>query len=114
MTDRYRVVISGDAEADLRSIFHYIAENGSLQIADAWLAEILERIGSLEQFPHRGSTPPELTELGLHHYRQLSFRPYRIFYSVADDFVMIALIADGRRNMESLLQQRLLFPNTQP
>jgi toxin ParE1/3/4 len=34
--------------------------------------------------------------------------PYRIIYYLSDDRVIIVLIADGRRDMRSLLAQRLL------
>ncbi len=101
-------MLSGDAEADLRAIFRYLAGNGSLQIADSWLEDILERIDSLERFPNRGSIPPDLAELGLQEYRQLLFKPYRLIYRVAGDIVMVAVVADGRRDMKSLLEQRLL------
>lgn len=35
-------------------------------------------------------------------------RPFRIIYRVSEDQVFIMLIADGRRDMETLLRQRLL------
>lgn len=36
------------------------------------------------------------------------FKPYRAIYRVQDKKVIIYLIADGRRDMQSLLSRRLL------
>ena len=41
-------------------------------------------------------------------YREVHFKPYRIVYRVSDDAVRVLMIADGRRDMEALLQRRLL------
>ena len=36
------------------------------------------------------------------------FKPYRIVYQVLGETVYVMLIADGRRDMQALLQRRLL------
>jgi len=41
-------------------------------------------------------------------YRQVFFEPYRVLYQVMGDRVYIYLIADGRRDLQSLLARRLL------
>ena len=58
--------------------------------------------------PLRGAIPKELRSLGIHEYRQVFFKPYRVVYRVLNDRVVIYLITDGRRNMQSLLARRLL------
>jgi mRNA-degrading endonuclease RelE of RelBE toxin-antitoxin system len=58
--------------------------------------------------PQRGSIPKELRALGLNEYRQVFFKPYRIVYRIHDEQVVIYLITDGRRNMQTLLSRRLL------
>jgi toxin ParE1/3/4 len=62
----------------------------------------------LAHFPERGSYPKELLALGIKEYRQTSFKPYRVIYRVLDRQVLIYLIVDGRRDMQSLLSRRLL------
>lgn len=52
--------------------------------------------------------PKELLAVGLREYREIYFKPYRIIYRIIADIVYVMLIADGRRNMQSLLQRRLL------
>jgi toxin ParE1/3/4 len=48
--------------------------------------------------------------MGDRRYRELFFKPYRIIYTVRANTVFIALIADGRREMNPLLPNRLLRP----
>ena len=40
-------------------------------------------------------------------YRQVFFKPYRVIYQVKSNEVVIHLIADGRRNLQTLLLRRL-------
>jgi toxin ParE1/3/4 len=40
-------------------------------------------------------------------FRQVFFKPYRVIYSVTRTEIVIHLIADGRRNLQSLLFDRL-------
>jgi len=65
-------------------------------------------VESLSRFPGRGSYPRELVALGLKAYRQTAFEPYRVIYSVTGSQVIVYLIADGRRDMQSVLARRLL------
>ena len=39
---------------------------------------------------------------------EVFLKPYRIIYRVREDDVYVLVIADGRRNMRALLEQRLL------
>ena len=52
--------------------------------------------------------PPELTALGIRVYRQVFFEPYRIIYRTDGPTVHVMLVADGRRDMQALLERRLL------
>ena len=58
--------------------------------------------------PERGSYPRELLDLGIKDYRQVVFKPYRLIYRVMGRDVVVFVIADGRRDMQSLLTRRLL------
>jgi toxin ParE1/3/4 len=46
--------------------------------------------------------------LGIRDYREVFFKPYRVIYRVMGDTVYVLLIVDGRRDMQTLLQRRLL------
>lgn len=104
----FEVVMTASAVRDLEEIAEWIARND----APARAAEVVDRIESaitaLAKFPNRGAHPPELLALGIREYRETSFKPYRIVYRVEGKRVYIDLIADGRRDMQSLLARRLL------
>ena len=65
---------------------------------------------SLSENPQRGAYPKELLAIGLQEYREIFFKPYRIIYRIINNNVYVLLIADGRRDMQALLQRRLLQP----
>lgn len=108
--EQYEVLLTLGAEQDLEAIHAYITEFDSRANADAdaVLDQLLKAADSLSRFPERGSYPKELVSLGIKTYRQTFFKPYRVIYQVTGRQVVIHLIADGRRNMQSLLARRLL------
>jgi toxin ParE1/3/4 len=64
----------------------------------------MKAVESLSRFPERGNFPKELIALGIKEHRQTAFQPYR----VTGQRVITYLIADGRRDMQSVLPRRLL------
>ena len=105
---KYEVLLTEGAEQDLESIYDYIAEFDCKTNADHVLDRLLEVVESLSAFPERGSYPKELVALGIRDYRQTAFKPYRVIYRVMAQKVYIYVIADSRRDMQSLLARRLL------
>jgi toxin ParE1/3/4 len=105
---RYAVLLTQGAEQDLELIYDYIAEFDSPAKADCVLDRLMQAVEGLATFPERGSYPKELLALGVKEYRQTSFKPYRMIYRVIDKRVYVYVIADGRRDMQSLLARRLL------
>ena len=105
---RYRVLLTGGAERDLEDIHGYIAEHDSPENADHVLDQLMAVVESLATFPERGSHPRELSALGVREYRQSFFKPYLVIYRVIGKQVIIYVIADGRRDLQSLLLRRLL------
>ncbi len=102
------VLLTDDAVRDLEEIDSYIRTHDSPQRADHVLNRLQETLNSVAEFPDRGSHPNELLELGIRDYREVFFKPYRIIYRVLGDEVYVYLIADGRRDMQTLLSRRLL------
>jgi len=105
---KYEVLLTDDAANDLEDIINYISTHDSPENADYVLNQLEENILNLKELPDRGSYPKELSSLGIREYREVYFKPYRIIYRVFADKVYIYLIADGRRDMRSLLEKRLL------
>lgn len=104
----YQVNITNRAAGDLQKLHAYIAEYDSPERAGYVLDQIASIVERLSELPERGAVPRELAALGIHEFREVFFKPYRVIYYVEGDAVFIVLIADGRRDMQSLLQRRLL------
>jgi toxin ParE1/3/4 len=105
---KLEVLLTEGAEQDLEAIHDYISEFDCVANANHVLDELMDVVESLSTFPDRGSYPKELVGLGIKEYRQTFFKPYRVIYRVTGGRVMIYLIADGRRDMQSVLARRLL------
>ncbi|MFN4289712.1 MAG: type II toxin-antitoxin system RelE/ParE family toxin [Permianibacter sp.] len=105
---KYEVLLTEGAEQDLVSIYDYIVECDSKANADHVLDRLQEVVESLSTVPERGAYPKELLAVGIRDYRQTAFKPYRVIYRVVAQRVYIYVIADGRRDMQSLLARRLL------
>jgi toxin ParE1/3/4 len=104
----FEVMLTAGAVRDLEEISEWIAENDAPARAAKVRNRIEAAIFGLARFPERGAHPAELLALGIRDYRETFFKPYRIIYRVAGKRVYVYLIADGRRDMQSLLARRLL------
>lgn len=104
----YEVLLTHGAEQDLASIYEYISEFDTVASANYVLDQLVEAVEGLSSFPERGSFPKELLALGIKEYRQTTFKAYRLIYRVIGQQVVIYLIVDGRRDMQSVLARRLL------
>ena len=106
----YQVSMTADAVRDLDRIIDYIAWHDLAQRALQVLDAIGRAVQGLGEPPNRGSQPKELADLGIRDFREAYFKPYRIIYRVfeREQHVYVHLIADGRRNLRTLIGQRLL------
>ena len=102
------VIVTDDAARDLEDLCDYINGHDVPAKVDHVLEQFEKAFASLSENPHRGAYPKELRAIGIKEYREIFFKPYRIIYRVMDQKVYILLIADGRRDMQTLLQRRLL------
>ena len=105
---KYRVYIIADAEEDICSIYKYVATRDSVQRAESLLGNIEEKISNLSELANRGHTPPELEQISIYEYREIHFKPYRIIYQIIESDVYVHCVLDGRRDLEDLLQEKLL------
>ncbi len=102
------MVITHRAQHDLRAITRWIAQHDSLSAAEHVLDRVLKTCEKLVLQPERGAYPAELIALGIRRYRQVFFKPYRVVYRVDGDQAAVLLIADGRRDLKTLFERRLL------
>lgn len=105
---KFEALLTEGVEQDLEAIHDYISEFDCVANANYVLDELMDVVKSLSKLPERGSYPKELVGLGIKEYRQTFFKPYRVTYRVTGNQVIIYLIADERRNMQSVLARRLL------
>ena len=104
----FAVLLTNDAERDLNELYDYLAVHDSPRKTDRVLEKIEKTFSTLSEFPERGVYPKELLKLGIREYREIFLEPYRLMYRVMGKNLYVLLIVDGRRDMQSLLQRRLL------
>jgi toxin ParE1/3/4 len=108
MTPKYRVLLTEGAEQDLEAMHDYIAEFDDPANADHVLDRLVAAAERLAIMLERGSFPRELLDLGIKDYRQEFFKSYRLIYRVVEHQIVVFVIVDERRDMQSLLTRRLL------
>jgi toxin ParE1/3/4 len=106
----FQVFLTDDAARDLVDLYDYIESHDVPGKADHVLEQIEKGLAGLSENPQHGACPKELLAIGLREYREIFFKPYRIIYRVIAENVYVLVIADGRRDMQTLLQRRLLQP----
>lgn len=104
----FEVLMTQDAARDLEEIYDYITQQDAPGKAEYVLEKIEKTFMTLSGFPERGTPPKEITSLGTREYREIFFKPYRIIYKITENIVYILLIVDGRRDMQTVLNHRLL------
>jgi toxin ParE1/3/4 len=102
-----RVRWTETARRDLNAIVDSIAED-SVENALAVLERLRERAESLSYVAGRGRVVPELKALDVYQYRELIERPWHIVYRIEADQVLVMAVLDGRRELRSLLLERLV------
>ncbi|MBB5349207.1 type II toxin-antitoxin system RelE/ParE family toxin [Desulfoprunum benzoelyticum] len=104
----FQVVLTDDASRDLEELYDSIESHDAPGRAVYVLEQIEKAFFSLAENPVRGAWPKELLAVGLREYREIFFKPYRIIYRVMAETVYVMVIADDRRDRQTLLQRRLL------
>ena len=105
---KYQVHLTGDAEQDILELFDFISNSDSGEKAYYVYKNIKDKCISLEDFPHKGHFPPELERIGITEYREIHFKLFRIIYQVSGDNVFIHCVLYGRRDLQELLERRLI------
>ena len=104
---KHKVQWTQPAGQDLESIVEFIARDNipnALQV----LRKIQRTAATLERMPERGRIVPDLAEVGLRLYHEISRPPWRIIYRVVGPNVFVMTVIDGRRNVEDILLERLI------
>ncbi len=104
---KYTVLFIQSAEDDLFDIYKYIYVNDSPSAADKIYNGIMSKCRTLENFPMRGHVPPELASVNMKEYLEVHYKPFRIIYQVGKGEVFIHSILDGRREIKTILEERV-------
>lgn len=104
----HKVSLTARAVRDLEMIYDFFTLREGSPQADAILDRLEEAANSLKHLPGRGNCPPELERIGIRAFKEIHATPYRIIYQVNDSSVYIHCILDARRDIQSLLTERLL------
>lgn len=105
---KFKVKFVSDAEEDLFEIYKYVFLNDSEEEAERLYNNLYNRCKTLERIPQRGRIPPELKLLEINDFLEILYKPYRIIYQIIKKEVYIHCILDGRREVQKLLEERLL------
>ena len=104
----YSVYLLSGAKRDLLQLHRYVALNDSDEKADRLIDDLYKACLRLKTMPDRGRIPPELERIGIREFRESILKPYRIIYNVTKPQVFVYCILDGRRDLQDLLEERLL------
>ena len=96
---KHRIIITPQAEQDLRVAYLYIRKRGSLTAARTWLAAIRKRIKTLAQHPERTALAPESASFA-EPVRELLYGSgnrgiYRILFAVLGGSVFVLHVRHG-------------------
>ncbi len=105
---KYKVNFLPTAEEDLFGIYKFVRLNDSSTKAEKLFKKLYEKCVALKNYPERGHCPPELQLIEIYEYLEIHYKPYRIIFQVIGRQVFVHCILDGRRDMQKLLQERLL------
>jgi len=86
----------------------FVSVNDSIHSANKLLDGLEAACFKLEKYPARGHIPPELRQTGIKNYLEIHYKPYRIIYEIEGNLVYIHSVLDGRRNIQEVLNNRVL------
>lgn len=104
----YKIVILASAEQDMKELRSYIVKSFSPATWQDTYGKLKNAIRNLQSFPLAGSIPEELERLSLTQYRQIISGMNRVIYEIRQEIIYIHIVADTRKDMKTLITQRLL------
>jgi toxin ParE1/3/4 len=102
------VFLIAEAEDDIFGVYRFVAVHDSPEKAENLFNHLRQTIDSLSELPTRGHIPPELDRIDVREFLEIHFKPYRIIYQIVEANVFVHAVLDGRRELQDILQRRLL------
>jgi toxin ParE1/3/4 len=104
----HAVFLIAEAEDDIFDIYRFVAAHDSSGKAENLFTRLRQTIDFLSELPGRGHVPPELDRIDVREFLEIHFKPYRIIYQIVESNVFVHAVLDGRRELQDILQRRLL------
>jgi len=93
--------LAPEAEADLDELWHYVASDSSIEIADRLVDSLTTRFLLLGTYPRAGRRRDDLRS-GM---RAFAVGDYVVLYRVEGNDVLIQRVVRGSRDLEALLRE---------
>jgi plasmid stabilization system protein ParE len=91
------------SEQHLQRIYFFYLENATEQVALSVILRIVEKTQQLAYMPFSGGVAEEVT-MGLHQYRFLVYKHFKIYYFVTAELIEIAGVFDCRQDPDKLVE----------
>jgi plasmid stabilization system protein ParE len=102
---RYQVQLTAKAEQDIEAILVWFQCEQALAAASRWYAQLLQKISTLEQHPHRCPIASEAVELGIE-IRELLFGKrrgkYRLLFQIQQQTIYVLRVWHSARDRITL------------
>ena len=90
-----RIIWSPRAKKRVREYGEYIAQD-NIEAAEKWMAEIIEKVERIVDFPEQGRVVPENRRANV---REILYKSHRIIYRIASKNILVLTI----RNIKQLI-----------
>lgn len=104
----YEAIWSKNASLDLIEIVSYIKNYSGNKIAKGIYTKIKSEVEYIVDFPKAGIVVPELVDIGITNIYQIIVSPWKIYYKVIENRILVLSVIDGRRNLEEILYKKII------
>jgi toxin ParE1/3/4 len=105
---KLKVILSPQSLDDLFEIYQYVFFHDSKTAAITLTEKLQSKCFELELLAERGHKVPELNNFNIDEFLEVNLGHYRIIYRIVKKELHIQFILDGRRDIQKMLQERLL------
>ncbi len=109
----YKIIWSEDASLDLVDIISYIKMHSGKKIAKGIYTRIKRKVDNIIDFPKAGIIVPELYSIGITDIYQIIESPWKIYYKILENKILVLSVIDGRRNLEEILYKKIISTRQQ-
>jgi plasmid stabilization system protein ParE len=103
-----KIFWTADAEESFNEILEYSMEKFGESRTQKLYEKIISKIDLLSSVSLKSKLSQDLKDIGINNIYELVESPWRIFYKIQNDKVIILLILDGRRNVEEVLISKVI------